>query len=117
MQSLISDPNVKPISVCGLGGALPPVSGELDGSPDADPDYVWLMSDGRRVLISWPAGFRVRWQPALEILNEDGSVVAHKGDTVTLPQVIKSEHSGESTDRYPAVGQVGPHCYGRAGRG
>jgi hypothetical protein len=64
----------------------------LHGSP-TDLHVAWL--DGEQVVgplgepevvrleIVWPAGYRARFDPNLEILDENGNVVMREGDTVT----------------------------------
>jgi hypothetical protein len=64
----------------------------LHGSP-TDAHVAWL--DGEQVVgplgepevvrleIVWPAGYRARFDPNLEILDENGNVVMRDGDTVT----------------------------------
>jgi hypothetical protein len=57
------------------------------GSP-ADPRIAWLESNldpaaARRVDVVWPAGYRARFSPGLEILDESGNVVARDGTHIT----------------------------------
>jgi hypothetical protein len=58
----------------------------LHGSPN-DPRIARLESnvrgDLRRTEILWPAGYRARFSPSLEILNESGIVVLREGDAIT----------------------------------
>jgi hypothetical protein len=57
----------------------------LRGSP-TDPHVAWLVnsfSSPPRVEIVWPAGYRARFDPNLEILDENGNMVMREGDTVT----------------------------------
>jgi hypothetical protein len=64
----------------------------LRGSPD-DPRVAWLESaqalppgfpspSGPPVTIVWPAGYRARFTPKIEILDADGTVVLRDGDRV-----------------------------------
>jgi hypothetical protein len=39
--------------------------------------------DGRRENLLWPAGYRARFAPGLEVLDPSGRVVAREGDRVT----------------------------------
>ena len=51
--------------LCTLGKPIPPVIGTLDGQAGA-PDPVWLVaSDGHHMIVVWPAGFSVRFDPTL----------------------------------------------------
>lgn len=57
----------------------------LQGSP-TDPRVAWLennMGGHSRMDVSWPAGYRARFDPNLEILDENGNVVLREGDAVT----------------------------------
>ena len=56
----------------------------LHGSP-TDPRVAWLENNTRgtsRMEVSWPAGYRARFNPNLEILDENGKVVLRDGDAV-----------------------------------
>lgn len=71
-----------PDSICaGVG-----LSAVLHGSPN-DPHIAWLESnvrgDVRRTEVLWPAGYRARFSPNLEILNESGIVVLSEGDAIS----------------------------------
>ncbi len=57
----------------------------LHGSP-TDPRVAWLennMGGTPRMEVSWPAGYRARFNPNLEVLDENGNVVLSEGDAVT----------------------------------
>jgi hypothetical protein len=56
----------------------------LRGSP-TDPRIAWLEQsfDKARAEVTWPAGYRARFDPKLEILDENGNVVLRDGDAVT----------------------------------
>jgi hypothetical protein len=57
----------------------------LHGSP-TDPRVAWLENNiggQSRIEVSWPAGYRARFNPNLEILDESGTVVLGEGDAVT----------------------------------
>jgi hypothetical protein len=57
----------------------------LHGSP-TDPHIAWLtnnFSTPPRLEIVWPAGYRARFDPDLEIVDENGNMVMREGDTVT----------------------------------
>jgi hypothetical protein len=56
----------------------------LHGSPN-DPYVAWLenrVAAGRDEIL-WPAGYRARFRPDLEILNESGIVVFREGDAIS----------------------------------
>jgi hypothetical protein len=61
----------------------------LHGDP-SDPRIAWLENrigvpdgtTGRRMDVVWPAGFRARFTPKLEVLNGLGQVVLREGDMV-----------------------------------
>jgi hypothetical protein len=56
----------------------------IHGSP-GDSALTWIVfeSDGRRENLLWPAGYRARFAPGLEVLDPSGRVVAREGDRVT----------------------------------
>jgi hypothetical protein len=44
----------------------------------------WLVNNlGTRHDVVWPAGYRARFIPKLEVLDADGTVVLREGDPVT----------------------------------
>ena len=47
-----------------------------------DPRVAWLVSSGKRVDVVFPFGFRARFAPNLEVLNDSGVVVARAGDRI-----------------------------------
>jgi hypothetical protein len=55
----------------------------LHGSA-VDPRVAWAtwQEGGERVELIWPAGYRARFTPALEVLDADGRVVARAGDLI-----------------------------------
>lgn len=70
------------LSACGLVGFN---DSGLHGSPTAA-DPVWVeavASPGAKVAVRWPAGFRARFSPKLELLDPAGVVVAREGDVLT----------------------------------
>lgn len=55
----------------------------LHGSP-TDARVVWVtFPDGSRHEVGWPSGYRARFTPGLELLDEGGRVVAREGSLVT----------------------------------
>jgi hypothetical protein len=55
----------------------------LYGDPK-DPRVAWLVSaTGARMDVVWPAGYRARFRPRLEVVDAAGSVVLRAGDTVS----------------------------------
>jgi hypothetical protein len=59
----------------------------LHGS-GTDPRIAWLVSNapgnaGARIDVAWPAGYRARFAPRLEILDENGAVVLTDGAHIT----------------------------------
>lgn len=70
------------LSACGLVGFDDSV---LHGSPSAA-DAVWVEAvahPGVKIAVRWPAGFRARFSPELELLDPAGAVVAREGDVLT----------------------------------
>ena len=68
-------------------GACAGVGGDavLHGSP-TDPRVAWLddkLGGQSRMEVTWPAGYRARFNPNLEVLDENGNVVIREGDAVT----------------------------------
>ena len=56
----------------------------LHGSPN-DPRVAWLenkQGGQSRMEVTWPAGYRARFSPNIEILDENGNVVLRDGDAV-----------------------------------
>lgn len=53
----------------------------LMGNP-ADGRLVWLQGEDIRLDIAWPPGYRARFVPGVEILNEQGVVVLRQGDPI-----------------------------------
>lgn len=49
-----------------------------------DPRYLWVEAAGARIDVDWPAGFVARFGDSIELIAEDGSVVAREGELVTL---------------------------------
>ncbi len=56
--------------------------GVLHGSA-ADPRHVWMTyPDGSRAELAWPAGYRGRFDPGLELLDVSGRVVGREGSLI-----------------------------------
>lgn len=72
-----------------LGCAGIGLDATLSGDPN-DPRLAWLVQAGtqRRVDVVWPAGYRARFVPAIEVLDAGGNVVMTAGDQVTTACVI-----------------------------
>lgn len=112
---------------CDSVGVDNPVVGQLAGNT-GDPSVVWLIgSGGERLEIVWPAGFAVRFDGEVELLDDHGQHVAFGGETVYL-QVPRSAAAGSTSNPYFATGLLaaGPRlnvdrpaeaawtgCYGR----
>ena len=56
----------------------------LHGSA-TDPALTWVLFEdrGERETVVWPHGYRARFTPRLEVLDETGRVIAHEGDQAT----------------------------------
>jgi hypothetical protein len=70
--------------LAGRGCAGVGLDAVLHGSP-TDSRVTWLenkLGGQSRMDVLWPAGYRARFNPSLEILNESGNVVAREGDAV-----------------------------------
>ena len=49
-----------------------------------DPRVAWLVNTtGTRLDVVWPAGYKARFSPKLEVLDDTGTVVLRDGDPVT----------------------------------
>jgi hypothetical protein len=72
-----------------LGCAGIGLDANLAGDPN-DPRRAWLVQagTGRRIDIVWPTGYRARFTPAIEVLDEGGQVVMTAGNQVTGACVI-----------------------------
>jgi hypothetical protein len=70
-----------PVACAGVGYDVGTVT--IHGSP-ADAALTWIVfePEGRRENLLWPAGYRARFAPGLEVLDPSGRVVAHEGDQV-----------------------------------
>lgn len=67
-------------TLCQSGGLLPFL---LAGDPAAA-DPVWgVATDGSRLELSWPSGFRATSGPPILILAPGGTIVARVGDRIT----------------------------------
>lgn len=67
------------VEACGGVG----ISAVLRGDPH-DPHIAWLVNNlGTRVNITWPPGYRARFDPGLVVLDAAGIVVLKDGDSVT----------------------------------
>jgi hypothetical protein len=55
----------------------------LHGDP-SDQRVAWLenLVDGSRLDVLWPAGYRARFAPSLEVLDASGATVAREGDAI-----------------------------------
>ncbi len=53
------------------------------GDPSKSPPVWGIDRAGHPFPIVWPAGFRARFKPSLEILAPDGTVIGHGGDVIT----------------------------------
>jgi hypothetical protein len=73
--------NGQPVACGGVGYAQEVT---IHGSA-ADPALTWIVfaRDGHREDVLWPAGYRARFGPALEVLDPSGAVVAREGELVT----------------------------------
>lgn len=70
----------------------------LEGSPD-DPKFAWLTTtDGVRRDLVWPAGYKARFNPKLEVLSEQGVVEFRQGDVVR-----GACRKGPTNDRLPSL--------------
>ena len=76
-----------PVACAGVG-----LSTVLRGDP-ADPRVAWLerLADRTRMDVVWPAGYRARFAPGLEILDATGTVVVHEGDAVEGACVVGND--------------------------
>lgn len=97
--------------LCPAYRTIPAVKGTLGGRAGA-PDPVWLVApDGRDLVVVWPAGFSVRFNPSVELLDDEGRSVATADQPVTLGQVSTGSAAGTHDDPYIAAGLVFGGCY------
>jgi hypothetical protein len=99
-------------ALCPAFASARPVSGVLRGEAGAR-EPVWIEGpDGQRWSVVWPAGFSVTFEPAAELRDEHGKVVARDGDPITLAQTNVDEATGAYDNPYIAHGlSVGAGCY------
>jgi hypothetical protein len=96
---------------CAAFGLIDPVHGTLDGGV-GEREPAWLVTDdGRRLSIVWPAGFAIRFEPAVTLYSEKGMRVAGKGEPVELGQTRWDAAAGTFDDPYVASGLVFNDCY------
>jgi hypothetical protein len=96
--------------LCTLGKPIPPVTGRLGGQAGA-PDPAWLVAaDGRRLIVVWPAGFSVRFDPEVHLFDDRGRSVAMRNDPVELG-VRMTDAAGTHDDPYIADGIEFGGCY------
>ena len=95
MKALLALASLAVLSACAVVHPLPRndawngdcrgvgLDATLTGNP-SDPRIAWLVaSTGRRIDIMWPPGYTARFEPLLEVLNADGTVVFREGSNVT----------------------------------
>jgi len=68
-------------SPSGAGSAMR--QGVLAGDPSLEGGCVWLETDGGRLEVAWPAGYRVTTDP-IELRDPTGAVVATRGDRLRV---------------------------------
>ena len=101
-----------------VGSTVPPFVGILEGDPS---DLAWPVrlraEDGRRMYITWPKGFSVRFDPHATLLDETGAPVLYAGSPFTFEGVAHDPSKGTRDEPYLAAGawetglaRVG-HCY------
>jgi hypothetical protein len=71
-------PPASPQPCAGVG-----LDATLRGDP-SDPAITWLedRATGARIAVTWPAGFRARFVPALEVMDLTGRVVHREADLI-----------------------------------
>lgn len=103
-----------------VGSSVPPFVGILEGDPSDAAWPVWLRAeDGRRMYMTWPKGFSVRFDPDATLLDETGVPVLRDGSAFTFEGVAHDPSKGTREEPYLAVGawETGlasvAHCYYR----
>lgn len=72
-----SGPNGQPLLCAGTA-----FGGSLHGSAN-DPRHVWITRDnGSRAEVAWPAGYRARFDPGLELLDASDQVIGREGSMI-----------------------------------
>ena len=98
------------VSGCGTSGptivacnafSLPDaVSGTLRIAPDGT-RTAWIeATDGRRMSITWPAGFAVGVSPVPTLYDRAGRRIASEGDVIKLGQTLPDSAAGTPDDPY-----------------
>lgn len=101
--------------LCTAEAAVRPVVGTFHGDPAAPGDKAWLVDpNGRKLVVLWPEGFSLRFDPSARLFNEKGQVVASEGDRVEIGQVNLEAHAGTDADPYLARGILFDGCYNAA---
>jgi hypothetical protein len=78
-----------------VGSTVPPFVGILEGDPSDLAWPVWLRAeDGRRMYITWPKGFSVRFDPYTTLLDETGAPVLYAGSPFTFEGVAHDARVG-----------------------
>jgi hypothetical protein len=49
----------------------------------SDARLAWVVRDGQRYELGWPAGYTARFSPELEVLDDHSRLVASQGDQFT----------------------------------
>jgi hypothetical protein len=84
----------------------------LHGAPEAE-EAVWLESVAqppKAFRVRWPAGFRARFSPGLELLDASGATVAREGDLLTMVGGYPEAGAGSRFDIWEFNGRRYP-CY------
>jgi hypothetical protein len=77
VQTPLDVPLGVPLACRGIG-----INAILRGDA-TDPRVAWLVSNlGTRLDVEWPAGYKARFSPKLEVLDASGTVVLREGDPV-----------------------------------
>lgn len=112
--------NVMTAGVLCVGSSVPPFVGIVEGDPLDAAWPVWLRADdGRRMYVTWPRGFSVRFDPDATLVDENGKVVLEAGSPFTFQGVDHDPSRGTREDPYIAEGAWdtglarAPHCYHR----
>jgi hypothetical protein len=102
----------EPSPLCHLGKRIDQLAGHLEADDDASVDPVRIrLADGRSVVIVWPKGFTIGFEPTAVLYDENSRPVAREGELIEFPQIGVHDQRGTYEDPYIASGFLFGRCY------